>query len=983
MQWNKDLTLLKRELANLYLSKEDSQEVARDAKLNMALIRFDNKASTNWSEIIDEAIREKKVLNIIHIAIRDFPNHKILLDIEKNLEEPMVANLYTDYKHTLFLNLPPRVERFVGREEQQKFILDNLRLGRVVTVCGPGGMGKTALVSEILWTLASSHKPPSEFPDGFFFYSFYGKPQVVIALEQLALALNWGSMPISGLTPDMVVQQALNGKSFLLVFDGVEEADDLERLLGVCGNSAVLMTTHKRSDAPDPNYRLVLGPLPAAEAVSVVQSIGGRRTTDSANHEATSEICTLVGNLPMALYLIGRYLSQQDENASEYLSWLRKEPMKALEYGSSSRRSVERLYKRSISRLSPEAERVLATIGCFGLAPLERELLAQVLGCTLEEIMQALGELVNYGLLVRPQNTYEVTHSLIHTYVREALLSRDKLINKYSLAEQMIEALDERFPELVEYTNWLQCEELLPHILACAAFMVRYRIVLPKAAHLLNRAGRYLLEQAQYTQAQLLLDQARSLYEQVLQEDYTETAVTLHNLAILYQNQGRYEEADIHYRRALDIREKRLDPDHPDTASSLNGMGKLYRNQGKYDDAERLLRRALDIREKRLGPNHPDTATSLNDLGRLYYRQGKYAEAEPLLQRALDIRQRVLGPNQPETALSFNNLARLYYRYGKYTEAEPLLKSALDIRQRVLGSDHPDTATSLNNLGVLYHRRGEYVEAEPLLQRALDIRENRLGPDHLEVAFSLNDIGALYHSLGKYAEAEPLLQRALDIRENRLGPDHPDTARSLNYLAYFYHSLGKYAEAEPLLQRALETKERVLGLHHPSTASSLNNLAVLYHSLGKYAEAEPPLQRAYTIRELVLGPDHPDNATSLNDLGGLYDSQGKYAEAEPLLQRALDIRERVLDPDHLDIATSLSDLGRLFYHQGNTVKAETLLQQALDIRQRVLGPDQPETAISLNNLGRLFYRQKKYTEAEPLLAACFGYQTTGAWFRAS
>src|SRR5438270_3513811 len=131
------------------------------------------------------------------------------------------------------------------------------------------------------------------------------------ALEQLARVL--GEEPVP--TPALAAQRALSGRRLLLVLDGAEEADHLSQVLAVCGESAVLVTTRKRADAPDPAYRLDLQALPEHEAVRVVQAFGGRRAEDT---EVTSQICASVGNLPLALRLAGRYLAQQEEEASEY-----------------------------------------------------------------------------------------------------------------------------------------------------------------------------------------------------------------------------------------------------------------------------------------------------------------------------------------------------------------------------------------------------------------------------------------------------------------------------------------------------------------------------------------------------------------------------------------------------------------------------------------------------------------------------------------
>ena len=84
------------------------------------------------------------------------------------------------------LQRPPLAEHFTDREQEQAWLLDNLQPGRILTLCGPGGMGKTALVSQVLWKLAPGDTPPDLFPDGILFYSFYRQSEVTIALEQIA-----------------------------------------------------------------------------------------------------------------------------------------------------------------------------------------------------------------------------------------------------------------------------------------------------------------------------------------------------------------------------------------------------------------------------------------------------------------------------------------------------------------------------------------------------------------------------------------------------------------------------------------------------------------------------------------------------------------------------------------------------------------------------------------------------------------------------
>ena len=78
-------------------------------------------------------------------------------------------------------------------------------------------------------------------------------------------------------------------------------------------------------------------------------------------------------------------------------------------------------------------------------------------------------------------------------------------------------------------------------------------------------------------------------------------------------------------------------------AVSLNNLALLYQNIGECAKAEPLYQEALRIRRKVLGSEHPDTALSLNNLAVLYVDMGEYPKAEPLYQEALRIRQKVFG----------------------------------------------------------------------------------------------------------------------------------------------------------------------------------------------------------------------------------------------------------------------------------------------------------------------------------------------------
>ncbi|MBE9004642.1 tetratricopeptide repeat-containing protein [Fortiea sp. LEGE XX443] len=268
-----------------------------------------------------------------------------------------------------------------------------------------------------------------------------------------------------------------------------------------------------------------------------------------------------------------------------------------------------------------------------------------------------------------------------------------------------------------------------------------------------------------------------------------------------------------------------------DLALSLNNLALLYQLQGRYSEAEPLYIQSLGLWRKLLGEEHPDIATSLNNLALLYELQGRYYEAEPLYIEALAMSRKLLGEDSPDVASSLNNLALLYYYQDRYSDAEPLYIQAFALRRKLLGEEHPHVAASLNNLAALYESQGRYSEAEPLYIEALALYRRFLGEEHPDVATTLNNLAHLYKSQGRYEESEPLYIQALALTRKFLGEEHPDVATSLNNLAALYHSQGIYSKSEPLYIQALDILERQLGVDHPNTVACRKNLATLHDRL--------------------------------------------------------------------------------------------------------------------------------------------------------
>ena len=125
--------------------------------------------------------------------------------------------------------LSPRAQSFVGREEDLSWLNERLTgaTGVTLVIYGPGGIGKTALMTEVLSRLVAQPEWSTYFPDGIFYHSFHTSPLLTVAFAELVRI--FGRTPHGNSSLD--AKRAVDGRRALLVFDGVECLSDVRPLL--------------------------------------------------------------------------------------------------------------------------------------------------------------------------------------------------------------------------------------------------------------------------------------------------------------------------------------------------------------------------------------------------------------------------------------------------------------------------------------------------------------------------------------------------------------------------------------------------------------------------------------------------------------------------------------------------------------------------------------------------------------------------------
>lgn len=919
---------------------------------------------------------------------------------------------------------PPRPQHpFIGRDgllnTLKKQILDGDKSIALSALNGLPGVGKTALAV----ALAHDQEVLSYFTGGVLWAGLGYHPNPLSHLGHWMAALGIPDEVIVN-TPSCEarkrsIQSKIGNRRMLLVIDDAWDSQDAQWFKIGGPNCAHLLTTRNLDIALDfagtEGNRVVVSELSLEDSLELLKAFVEEIV--EREREEAKKLAIAVGQLPLALVLIGKYLqqasnAQHPESVRQALERLRdrEERVNQEQLPSSLQLhpiipgayiSLYTVIAATDETLNEEGQTVLRRLAVFPAKP-DTFSDEAVLAVT-KKSSSALYTLHDYGILESAGGGRYTLHQTISDYAVLKLNKHpeEKHTTKYRHSEYFsafIKQLEARLSSGKPQGALNTVETDIANVR-----LMWKRGIEQKQKEIIQQASNGLEEfywlRGWYQEGEDVFDQAMKTFNKEVEEIPTEHEYLLF-IARLALFQGRflqarnlYNEAKPLYERTLRIQEEILGTEHLDVATSLNDLASLYESQGVYPEAERHYKRSREIRQKKLPLNHSDVATALNDLARVYQYQGSCKEAEELFYQSLDIRK-TLGTERLNLATSYNNLAALYRSQERNVDAESFYQQALEIWKEVLGEKHPHVATALGNLGELYHAQGKYVKAETFHRQALDIRQEVLGSKHPDVARSFHDLASLALSKGHSEEAEKLYKQALSIQIEFLGPGHPTVATTLSNLAYLYGKQGKYEEAERRCQRALEIRRARLNPEHLDIATSLNNLAMLYYRQGKYDDAEPLYQEALAIQKKAVGPNHPTVASLLDHLAALYHIQKVFSQAEQFYQQALEIRREVFGSDHPAVAKSLVNLAWLFQTQGNHSRVKQLAQQALQIansleneaerhasqeddaaaeacyrealqlKEDILGKSHHKVLKLVDNLALLYYSQGKYQEAE-------------------
>ncbi len=803
------------------------------------------------------------------------------------------------------VNLPTPVTKFVGREREMAEVKARLHNPgcRLLTLTGPGGIGKSRLALQAALNLAgelAAHGNSSAgaaFSDGVFFVPLAGVSSSEFLVSAIAEALRFSFYGGDDVRVQLLAH--LRDQNVLLVLDNFEHLLDGASLLAdvLSGAPGVkfLVTSQERINLHGewllevdgmtfPVGAVAAGMVPTDYAavqlfVECARRVESGFSLTPETLPAVLRICQAVAGMPLGLELAAAWVRsispaevarELERSLSILTSTLRDVPER--------HRSLEAVFAHSWQRLSDRERTIYRRLSLFG-GGFEREAAQEVAGASLAD----LSALVDKSLLRRSADGRYGMHGLLRKYAQAKLK---------------------------------EAGEVAPIRDAHLAYF-----------HTLTlRADPGLRGDSQLewlTRLETEYDNLRMAMKWAMESESVETGQEMAGaLARFWYLRGYWQEGRDWLAHFLSGGPSGDDLAGASSAAkaarakALMGAGWLADETGAegplYEESLKLARATGD----RWGE-----ALSLRGVGVRRFNDGDSAQARAFLEESRGLFT-ALGDSWGDGLVCFN-LGWVTFEEDDPDGARELWSAALQSFRQ--SGDRWGAAVTLGALSYMARLRDEYVQAGSLSEEGL-LLFRELG-DKAGIAVSLVRLAQLAFRRGSYPQAIDLIDESLALVQD-LG-DKRNLVNGQTLLGLVYGYQGQYAQAHALLD---ESEALGRDLWGPDTLGYIKNYRALVSYLtGELAAAQDSWETALSMHREQ--EDKLGTAASLWGLGLVAYHQADWQRAGELLEYSLALFRELKDRRY--IALVLNALSRLAASQGELERARMLIKESLFLRKEL------------------------------------------------
>ncbi len=633
---------------------------------------------------------------------------------ENNLPSPLLVR-------SPGYHLPSPVTPLLGRAAELAD-LDRLLSDpdcRLISIVGPGGIGKTRLA------IAAAAEKELEFKDGVFFISLASLGSADLLAPTLLATIGASLQGQRDCGQQLI--NYLREREVLLVLDNMEHLLEgtqlLADLLRRAPCVALLVTSRERLNLQG-EWVLDLHGLEVPEEEQVeeverysavqlfLQNAQRSRAGSSFSDEEEStivRICRMVEGMPLAIELAAawartlscRQIADEMEKSFGFLTTaLRDVPQR--------HRSMRAVFEHSWNLLNAEERGALRRLAVFQ-GGFQKEAAEQVAAASLP----LLAALVDKSLVRSTHPEWYDLHHLVRQFAHEFLVeARESEETHRRYAEYYLALVERAEPELTtssqtQWFNQLNIEHA--NIRAVLAWSREHNVELG-----LKLCGSIW----RFWEWHNFIGEGRAWLETFIAQSPLPTAArgkALHAASALAIYQGDYEAAGVHMEEALSIFQQL--GNRRGIAAALNELGAVAVGCGRLADARQRFEQSLAIKRE-LGDDWL-IANSVGNLGLIAGYQNDYASAYTLQQESL-----TLSRAMNETggiAIASGNLGHAAMHLGRLEEAQARQAESLRLFDEI--GDKNGLTECLERFAMLANATANFKRAAQLFGAASALRK--------------------------------------------------------------------------------------------------------------------------------------------------------------------------------------------------------------------------------------------------------------------
>lgn len=646
-------------------------------------------------------------------------------------------------------HLPQLSQPLFGRDEELELVMGLLSQphARLITLHGPGGIGKTHLA------LAVAHQVLDRFPDGVFMVQLSQVGNTDGLMPAILATLDIEGDP--AMTPIAQVIAAVGRRRTLIVLDNMEHLFDVTplivRLLNQTSQLRLLVTSRLTLNVPAEHVIRLWGlnssPDGSAKQLFIFNAKRLQHTYQPtpADVDLIHDICRWVGGMPLAVLLAS--------------AWMARLPLAAIHRGLqtnfhqldrpmtdmlSQERSLKQIFDTTWALLNTAEQNMLLDAAVFA-DEISYQALEQV--ATIDH--DALESLINQSLIIwSPATQRYQLHPVFKQFTHQRLAQSGRLADTQArLYEFLIGTLEA--PSLSSHTWMLDIHQ--HDIVALLEAAIQGQDA-ERAFRLWRGIGRLWKSQGRPHELKHLFDRLHDLFEQNLPDNelgeiYELAARRLHGIMDHVDIQRLIEAAVYHFHKAGNV---------DGEIAARDFLSYILSHQGKVDEAHAIQHENLV--QSRANHNPDKILLSLTGLGITASQIPRYEDAIAYYTEALELARAERSIYESHVVM---NLGVVYLKMGRYDQAHAYFNSAILLFEQT--DQQHMVCLAWANLGEVAFKQGDYAEAEQYHRMALqDLvkRDYTLGIIHQLEAF-----GFLYGVQDKPAHGVQLLAAAAILRQ--------------------------------------------------------------------------------------------------------------------------------------------------------------------------------------------------------------------------